>query len=443
MRSVVLLACPALLFSGQMNLLEESSFQESAVSWKKWSARSELAPKMYVDSLHSRGGPGSLAISAGGIAGASGRWEKLVSGVKPGSWYRLTAWYRAEGLQEEANEVLCRLAWAKSESESVGQPEYGWETSTEGSWRRISVAAPAPENASSAVVQLWLHNAKRGTVWWDDIRLEPIQEPPARSVKVAAVRFRPSRSTGPEENIRLFREVIEKQAPERADVILLPEGMTVVGTGRKYAEVAEPVPGGPTTKALGEIAKAKKSWVVAGLYERDGTLIYNTAVLIDRDGRFAGKYRKVYLPREEIEAGLTPGNEYPVFHTDFGRVGLMICWDVQFADPARALALNGAEVILLPIWGGNMTLTRARAIENSVFLATSGYDVPSLIIDPKGETLATSEVNGTVAFATLNLNHRYTWEWLGEMRGRFMREVRLDVPVQRPGPADQGRAAAR
>jgi predicted amidohydrolase len=113
----------------------------------------------------------------------------------------------------------------------------------------------------------------------------------------------------------------------------------------------------------------------------------------------------------------------------------MICWDVHYTDPARALALQGAELILLPIWGGNLTLTRARAIENSVFLATSGYDIASLILDPKGETLAASEANGSVALATIDLGRRYTWEWLGNMRARFMREVRLDVPVKR---ADTG-----
>jgi predicted amidohydrolase len=414
--------------------MDESSFQTQPSGWNTWSARPELAPRTFVDNKHSRGNPGALALSGNGVAGASGRWEKPVSGIRPGQWYRLTAWYRTDGLKDEANAVLCRLGWADSDTKNIGEPEYAWETTVEGSWRRISVAAPAPGKASSAVVQLWLHNAKEGTVWWDDIQLEQIPPPEPRKVSIAAVRYRPSRSTGPEENIRLFSEVIEKQAPKGVDVIVLPEGMTVVGTPAKYADVAESVPGGPTTKALGVLAKARKAWVVAGIYEREGTVVYNTAILIDRDGRFAGKYRKVYLPREEIEAGLTPGNEYPVFKTDFGSVGLMICWDVQYSDPARALALQGAEIVLMPIWGGNLTLTRARAIENSVFLVTSGYDIPSMILDPKGETLATTEVNGSVATATIDLNHRYTWEWLGEMRGRFMREVRLDVPVRRNEP---------
>src|ERR1039458_2412188 len=89
---------------------------------------------------------------------------------------------------------------------------------------------------------------------------------------------------------------------------------------------------------LGELALKHSSYVAAGMYEREGTAIYNTAVLIDRAGNVEGKYRKVYLPREEVEAGLMPGSDYPVFRTDFGTVGLMICYDVFFADPARALA---------------------------------------------------------------------------------------------------------
>lgn len=434
MRFAFLAAWPALLAFGQGPLLEESSFRGEPSGWKTWSPRTELSPRMHVDDRYSRGGPGALAISGGGVPGASGRWEKSVGNIKPGSWYRLTAWYRAEGLRDEANAVLCRLAWADANGRNAGQPEYAWETIAEGDWRRLTVAAPAPSRASSALIQLWLHKASTGSIWWDDIRLEEIPKPGPRNVTVAAVRYRPGKSSGREENIRLFTEMVEKQIPGNVDLILLPEGMTIVGTGAKYADVAEPVPGGPTTKALSELAKKRKAWIVAGVYERESNVIYNTAILVDREGRYAGKYRKVYLPREEIEGGLTPGDDYPVFQTDFGRVGIMICWDVQFTDPARALALKGAELILLPIWDGNLTLTHARAIENSVFLAASSYGMPSLILDPMGETIAASKANGTAALATIDLNRRYEWDWLGEMRGRFMREVRLDVPVRRPAP---------
>jgi len=267
-------------------------------------------------------------------------------------------------------------------------------------------------------------------VWWDDITFEEIPAPPSRRITVASVNFRPSGAASAAENVRRFLEVVEKTVPRNADLILLPEGITVVGTGKSYAETAEPVPG-PTTEMLAEAARNRNAYIVAGIYERDGIAMYNTAVLIDRTGRLAGKYRKVYLPREELEGGLTPGIEYPVFQTDFGRVGMMICWDVQYADPARALALRGAEVLLLPIWGGNETLAKARAIENQVFLVASGYDYPTHIIDPNGEIIARAPEQGAAAVATIDLNRRYVDEWLGHMRTRMMKEMRLDVGVER------------
>ena len=154
-----------------------------------------------------------------------------------------------------------------------------------------------------------------------------------------------------------FAQTIDHEVQGKADVILLPEGITVVGTGKKDSDMGEPIPG-PTTKRLGEVARQKHSYIVAGMFEREGPAIYNTAVLIDRAGNVAGKYRKVYLPREEMEVGLTPGSDFPVFQTDFGKVGLMICWDLQYTDPARALVLGGAELILLPIWGGERRSAR-------------------------------------------------------------------------------------
>ena len=102
---------------------------------------------------------------------------------------------------------------------------------------------------------------------------------------------------------------------------------------------------------------------------------------------------------------------------------------MQYADPARALALRGAELILLPIWGGNTTLAKARALENQVFLAASGYDFPTEILDPLGAVIAEAPQRGTAAIATIDLNRRYVQDWLGNMRPRFQQEIRLEVPV--------------
>ncbi len=426
----IALACSTLHASEPF--YDQSTFHAtSSEGWSAWSARPEIAPRTFIDPKASRGGAGALAISGNNNPAAYGGWERSVDGINPGKWYRLTAHYRVEGATYEPLQVVSRLSWY-SAAKRTGQPDYGYRVSPDGDWKRVILEAPAPPAASAAKIELYLGNAPKATVWWDDIRLEEIPTPAPRLVTVASINLRPSSTKAAAENVRLFREAIDRTVKEKADIILLPEGITVVGTGKKYADVAEAVPG-PTTEALGESARKKNAWIVAGIYERDGIAIYNTAVLIDRNGKLAGKYRKVYLPREEIEAGITPGSSYPVFQTDFGTVGLMICYDEMFADPARALALKGAELLLLPIWGGNTSLGKARAIENRVFIAASGYDYPTYIRDPDGEILAQAHERGTAAIATIDLNRRYTDKWLGDMKSRIPKELRLDVSVERPG----------
>ncbi|MGE5569958.1 MAG: carbon-nitrogen hydrolase family protein [Rhodospirillales bacterium] len=390
--------------------------------WKPWAARPEIAPRTFVDRQ-------MLAICGNSNLAAYGGWEYTLP-VEGGKWFRLSAQYRAEGLTYERMQVVARLDWKTADGKRVGQPDYAWQIRREGEWRHVTMDAPAPANARAVTVQLYLGNAPYATIWWRAISVTPIPAPGPREVTVAAVNFWPGRSSGPAETIRRLIEMIEQTVPPNTDIVVAGEGVPMAGTGKTYVDVAETIPG-PTTEALGELARKRRMWIVAGIYEREATTIYNTAVLINREGRVAGKYRKVYLPREEIEGGLTPGNSYPVFQTDFGTIGLMICWDVQYPDPARALALAGAELILMPIAGGSQTLGKARAIENHVFLASSGYQYPTEILDPNGETLARAEKRAA-AVTTIDLNRRYPDSWLGEMRNRMMKEVRFDVPVD-PG----------
>src|SRR5208282_3503355 len=114
-------------------------------------------------------------------------------------------------------------------------------------------------------------------------------------------------------------------------------------------------------------------------------------------------------------------------------VGMMICYDEMFPDPARELTARGVDIILLPIWGGDETLTKARAIENKVFLVSSGYDFITEIVDPDGTILSATHKDGTIAQATIDLSKRYVDSWLGEMHSRRMREMRLDIPRVQPG----------
>ncbi len=404
--------------------------------WTEWSARPETSPRVFVDPLRGRTGPGSLAISGHSNLAEHGGWERKVSGVAPGEWYRFAAYYHAEAVGCESWQVVARLDWRTADGKRAGQPDYAWRATREGSWTRLLLEAKAPENTAAVVVQLYLSNAPSGTLWWGDISLDQIPDPGPRKVTIATINLKPRQTHSAAESVGRFIEAVETAVKVKTDIILLAEGITAVGTGKPYVEVAEPVPG-PTTMRLGELARRRSSYIVAGIYEREGAAVYNTAVLIDRAGNVAGKYRKVYLPREEVEGGLTPGSDYPVFRTDLGTVGMMICYDVFFADPARALATKGAEVILMPIAGGDETLAKARAIENKVFLVTSGYEHPTYIMDPDGERLAVAPNRGDAAIATIDLNKRYLDPWLGEMHGRRMKELRLDVKPPLPGLENQ------
>jgi predicted amidohydrolase len=412
-------------------VLEQSGFAAPLANWTAWSPRAEIAPRAYVDTTVSRGEAGSLAVSGNSNAAVFGGWESRALLIQGGQWYRFQAFYRQQGVQHEWLEVLARLDWLDARGRRTGQPEYVWRIASDGEWRRVSHEAPAPQNATAVKVQLYLQNAPRATVWWDELSIRAIDDPGPRKAVVAAVNLRPRRTTSAAESVGKFVDLVEAKVAAPVDVILLPEGITVVGNGKKYADVAETIPG-PTTLRLGELARRKNAYIVAGIYEREGHALYNTAVLLDRKGEVAGKYRKVYLPREEIEGGLTAGSDYPVFRTDFGNVGVMICWDIQYPDPARALALRGAELILVPIWGGNETLGKARAIENRVFIASSGYNYPTYVMDPDGELLAVAREDGSAAVASIDLNRRYLDEWLGDMRGRLRKELRLDVAMPRP-----------
>jgi predicted amidohydrolase len=390
--------------------------------WTLWAPREEITPRAFIDA-------GSLALSGRNNAAEFGGWERAISGIQPEAWYRFRATWRGEELDFPARQVVPRLDWTDERGRRVGQPEYPWATTAEAGWNTVALSAQAPPRAAGVKIQLLLVNAPRATVWWKEIALEPSTAPVPRRVTVASVNLYPRKTADP---VGDFLALLERDLPAKTDLVVLPEGITQVGSGKTYAQVAEPVPG-PTTARLGEFAKRKKTWIAAGLYERENRAIYNTAVLIDREGRLAGRYRKIYIPREEYEAGLTPGSDFPVFRTDFGTVGMMICWDSQYPDPARGLALRGAEMILMPIWGGNETLSKARTIENHVFLVASGYDHPTFILDPNGEALSRAPERGTLAIATIDLSRRYADAWLGDMRARFMKESRFDVAVDPPG----------
>ncbi len=392
--------------------------------WSNFSPRAEIAPRFSIQNRAGKSGKTALRIDT--TSGEQfGGWRCRIEGIIPEQKYKFSAWYRAKGIQNERRSIIARLEWLDKNGKLLRPPEFCLDVENSGRWKKVAYIATAPEKSAMVDIQLAL-GFDKGSVWWDEISFLPETNAKERILRVATVYHRPQNTRSSIKSVEEFCQLVETNNYGKLDFVCLPEGITVIGTGKSYADVSEPIPG-PTTERLGKLASKINAYVVAGIYERKNNVIYNSAVLIDRNGKLIGVYRKTHLPREEWESGLTPGNEYPVFDTEFGKVGIIICWDLQFPEPARAMAAKGAELIFLPIWGGNEILAKARAIENSVFLVTATYDMRSFILDPTGSIIAEATATNPFVVAEISLDKIYYQYWIGNMKTRTWKEWRPDL----------------
>jgi len=149
-----------------------------------------------------------------------------------------------------------------------------------------------------------------------------------------------------EKTVRFINEACDNGAK----LIVLPETCNsgyVFETREEAFLLSQEVPAGETTKSWINVAKERKVYIVAGICERDGSDLYNTAVLVGPEG-FIGKYRKLHLWEDEF-LWFEPGNVgLPVFHTPIGRIGIIICYDMWFPETFRILASQGADIVCVP-----------------------------------------------------------------------------------------------
>jgi beta-ureidopropionase len=228
------------------------------------------------------------------------------------------------------------------------------------------------------------------------------------------------------------------------------------GQNPRWYESAESCPG-PTIEVFQGLARKHEMVIVVPIYERDQAgVYYNTAAVIDADGKYLGKYRKNHIP--QCQPGFfekfyfKPGNlGYPVFETRYGKVGVYICYDRHFPEGARLLGLHGAEIVLNPsatVAGLSQYLWKleqpAHAVANGYFVGAInrvGTEAPwnigkfygsSYFVDPRGNMLATgSEDKSELIVADMDFEQieevRRVWQFYRDRRPDSYGDLAKDI----------------
>jgi predicted amidohydrolase len=228
-----------------------------------------------------------------------------------------------------------------------------------------------------------------------------------------------------------------------ADIALMPELFNGIDDPMK-AESED----GPSWRLMASKARQWKMHVSGTTYVRRGDLVFNSAPLFDREGKLIGVYDKNMVYEPELDLGASPGEGYPVFQTDVGRIGIVICYDSWFPETVQLLALKSAELILFPSAGYYTELMHARSADNGVFIAASSLNCPAGVWDSGGNQAGEERPDPTcyapsaildiqrdearrIFLVTIDLSRKPSpaW-WGGPMRsapgGRRCRETCLD-----------------
>lgn len=398
-------------------------------SWEPWSARPELMPKCKEHQP-------CWSVESTGALSCHGGWDLHWNHVDPGRWYQADVACRAFDVAHLHDSVHAELIWWRADDRRADWAHVQF-TRTDDDIIEFVHQCQAPRDAVRATLRVMLRWTDRGRVVWCDPRLEPVAKPKERKLKIAIATGRfPGTSVAA--NLRFAIELIDQAAKAGARVVCLPECITSWGGKELPNAGARPIPG-DETKELCRVAASRKIDIVCSMNELNGDLIHNTGIYIDADHGIVGKYRKVHLAVGERWRGITPGDDFPVWDTSYGKAGMLICYDNVMPEGHRILAQRGAEVLFLPIMGDPRAvgdhaednwrrIMQVRAMDNSVWLIVCrNRGEWGLVIRPDGEIAAELTQSNGVAITEVDLAMQFDSYIGSDFRNRYWGERRPHV----------------
>lgn len=396
------------------NLLEN-------VRWNSWSPRNELSPEFFIKD-------DKISISANNNPNVYGKFisdEIFISGCKT---LIFEAEFSCRNVKNKEKSIFAIISFYDN-NKILLERDYADIIEDSGKKaRKLYRKLDAPDTAAYAIIETGTRWCPGALVEWSGIILETAEAAPHRIARIA-VTYKEPQDT-PAKNLSSIIDIIDKAGKSNPDVILLSELVYESHCGIDLEKIAQPVPG-YLTDTIGGYARKYNTYIIFTMNEKDGEVIFNTAVVIGRDGKLCGKYRKIHLPLNEAESGTSPGSTHGIFDLDFGRIGIQICYDQMFPENSRMLALMGAEIIFIPTMGEEEILQKAIARSNGVYVAVSGYEgaASSRIINPLGETVNfVRDKNTAYAVEEIDLNKRFFVYWMsvgaanGETKALFQKE---------------------
>ncbi|MBT3606153.1 MAG: carbon-nitrogen hydrolase family protein [Candidatus Latescibacteria bacterium] len=373
----------------------------------------------------------TLAVAANGTRTCVGGWQLTYSGVEAGKSYVIEAEAKYRDVNRVRDVLRCEAFFGDLELNASRRrvkdvkawdfllPE--WDDSSV----HFSRCLMAPEDTEQLIVRYTFRWSAVGSAEWQlpEIMIREIEDEPT-SVSVCVVtgqlgdrkRIFASIQDNVDFYLPLCRDACEKEKP---DLIVLPE--IALQYGMKDSAIDSAVPAqSKETEPFANLAREYGIHVLLGMWERDEDAVHNSAVLFGPTGAVEGVYRKVHLAvGGEMDSGVLPGDDFPVFDTQIGRVGCNICMDSSAVESSRMIGLNGADFLLLPIMGDHRAqfpdgggwdpdrfraIMQTRAMDNQVCMVVAVNTAKgSCVIDRTGEVLVWNDGSVPYVRATIEL----------------------------------------